>query len=354
LSPKDHQLHYLTEFNRIAARDQRLLWSPVHARLDSRTPEAPKTGAVPGGSEDPLDARTVAGILARTAGEIINGGQRRRLVPTGGNLGSVGFWVIVRRVAGLQPGAYLYDPHRQALDLIGQVDDERLRTALRHPGPLPDCVLIGTGALAVCARKYGSFAYRLIHFDAGVALAYLHLVTAEWQVGLRECPDVDLGITEVFGVPCRWEFPVTTFAIGLGPNPRRNLTRGRRPSCGRRRSARPTTRSTSSPERWMTRSSRLRSRPTAPGAIACRQYPSRDPYRTSTWPCSAGVPSGSSPTGPSVHRRSTMWSRPRPPHAFGACALAPPSAWSGPWWRSRAARRRWPPVCTTPMWARAS
>jgi SagB-type dehydrogenase family enzyme len=220
LSPKDHQAHYAAEFTRLATQERRLLWTATSAVAPSPATTAPDAyrpqGRQSSGSGGELDATTLAKLLSGTAGEVTEGGRRRRLVPTGGNLGSVVCWVIARRVPGLTPGAYLYDARRQSLELLCTVADEDLRTALHTDRSLPDCVVIGTGALATCAQKYRAFAYRLIQFDAGVALAYLHLHARPLGLGVREYPDVDLDVTRVFGVPPRWEFPLPTFAVGLG------------------------------------------------------------------------------------------------------------------------------------------
>ena len=218
LSPKDHQAHYLVEYARLASEERRLVWGPLAQPLSGDAigaPARPLNALTPTAAREELDVSTIASLLARIAGEIEEAGSRRRLVPTGGNLGSVKLWVVARRVTGLSPGAYLFDGRRKALDFVRSVDDEALRGALRAC-TLPDCVLIGAGALATCASKYGAFAYRLIHLDAGVALAFAHLAAGALGVGIREYADFDLDLQRNFGVPSRWEFPRATFAVGIG------------------------------------------------------------------------------------------------------------------------------------------
>ncbi len=222
LSPKDHQAHYLVAHTRLAAERRRLVWSPSSEVLPVRplgvtAPEPASAGTRGGGAVGELDAAMLSSLLLRTAGEIREDGQRRRLVPTGGNLGSVNLWVIARQIAGLAPGAYLYDAPRQALDFVRAVDDGALRDALRTDAPLPDCLLAGAGGLAKCAQKYQAFAYRLIHFDAGVALAFAHLTAGALGITPREHADFDLTIPRLFGTPIRWEMPYPTFALGIGP-----------------------------------------------------------------------------------------------------------------------------------------
>ena len=225
LSPKDHQAHYLVENARLASDERRLIWSPEAQPLSegnvSLSPACARPAATSTPSREELHRSTIAALLVRMAGEVAEGGsasRRRRLVPTGGNLGSVNVWVIARRVAGLPSGAYLFDASRQALDFVRPVDDDALRCALRTSAPLPDCVLIGAGALATCASKYGAFAYRLIHLDSGVALAFAYLVASALGLEIREYADFGLDLPRIFGIPRRWEVPLATFAIGIGLN----------------------------------------------------------------------------------------------------------------------------------------
>lgn len=207
LSPKDHQQHYRVANTRLAGEERRLMESGEPSPL----PPAAEGGA-PSGT---LDAATLAGLLARTAGKIGTASGPRRLVPTGGNLGSVALWVIVREVAGLAPGTYVYDAARHALDRAGGIDEPALAAMLRIDGPLPPALIVGTGALAKCAQKYQAFAYRLIHFDAGVALAFAHFAADALGLALREIPGFDLDIMSMWGVAPRWEFPVPTFVAAI-------------------------------------------------------------------------------------------------------------------------------------------
>jgi SagB-type dehydrogenase family enzyme len=222
LSPKDHQAHYLVEHARLASEERRLIWSTLSKPLPESNATAiathPVHKAMPKDSEGKLHIAELSSLLARTAGEIVKDGHRRRLVPTGGNLGSVNLWVIARTVTGLAPGAYLYDARRHTLDFVRSVDDDALRHALCTSEPLPDCLLVGAGALAKCAQKYRAFAYRLIHLDAGVALAFAHLAASALGLELREYADFHLTLPRIFGIPNRWEFPLPTFAIGISPS----------------------------------------------------------------------------------------------------------------------------------------
>jgi SagB-type dehydrogenase family enzyme len=160
----------------------------------------------------------LATLLKWTAGEVHDNGVVRRLAPTGGNLGSVDLWVVARHIAGLRQGIYHYHAPRHALEYARPLPAGAgpVALALGESGPhLPDLV-VGTGALAKCAQKYGAFAYRLIYLDSGVALAYLHTVAAALGIGLHEYADYDeVAMAHLLGIPTRWEFPLPTFAVGL-------------------------------------------------------------------------------------------------------------------------------------------
>jgi SagB-type dehydrogenase family enzyme len=218
LSPKDHQAHYLATNARLASEHRRIVWSEASSPLVESTPVAcPSAGrSTPSDSKAPIAVSTLSSLLVRIVGEVGESGHRRRLVPTGGNLGSVSLWVIVRKVTGLTRGAYAYDAPRHALDFVGPVDDDALRQSLRSTGPLPDCLLVGAGLLAKCAQKYQAFAYRLIHLDAGVALGFAHLAANALGLELREYAEFRLDLPGAFGIPSRWEFPLSTFALGIG------------------------------------------------------------------------------------------------------------------------------------------
>lgn len=218
LALKEHQAHYLAANVRLAGRPDEALHAespfrlPEPVRIDGPMRWGPAADMAPA---TPLPLRQLATVLARAAGEVGQGVQRRRLAPTGGNLGSVRLWVLARQVEGLDRGAYLYEPRDHSLRLRGGFADERLAGALGSP-TLPACVVVGAADLAKCARKYRAFAYRLVHFDAGVALAYVHLLSSALGLSVREYADFDLDLPRIFGVGRRWEFPLPTFALGLG------------------------------------------------------------------------------------------------------------------------------------------
>jgi SagB-type dehydrogenase family enzyme len=98
-----------------------------------------------------------------------------------GNLGSVQLFVAVRNVGDIPSGFYQYHPNLHALlrmERQGQNDD--VSTFLDKSIPrvctyIPAAVIVLVGSYSRVYRKYGPFAYKLINFDAGVAISQLHL-----------------------------------------------------------------------------------------------------------------------------------------------------------------------------------
>jgi SagB-type dehydrogenase family enzyme len=113
-----------------------------------------------------------------------NTGALKRWAATAGNLGSVEVFLAVRRVNGLVPGYYFYQPQDHALAAFRRhtgtlcVDDFMSRVAGCDVADLPDAMVLFTAAYHRVASKYGPFGYRLINFDAGVALSQLRMVAA--------------------------------------------------------------------------------------------------------------------------------------------------------------------------------
>jgi SagB-type dehydrogenase family enzyme len=219
VAPKDHQSQYLVVNQKLGAERRTLLYGARTLGLPDAVPLVQSVpwslrAAVPRATS--LDLAHLATLLARTAGEVSAGGHRRRIAPTGGNLGSVRLWVLAREVDGLGAGAYLYDPDTHSLAFRGGFDEVALHRALGSHAALPACIVLGTGDLAKCSRKYQSFAYRLIHCDAGIALTYAHLIADNLGLSLCEYPNADPRVPELLRVPLRMEAPQLTFALGLG------------------------------------------------------------------------------------------------------------------------------------------
>lgn len=97
-----------------------------------------------------------------------------RSVPSGGGLYPLELFVAARNVAGLEPGLYHYDPHREHLEVVREEDiASSLRELLIDMPQLPDipatcgAVLFIAGAFWRSRFKYGLRGYRWVLIEAG-------------------------------------------------------------------------------------------------------------------------------------------------------------------------------------------
>jgi SagB-type dehydrogenase family enzyme len=110
-------------------------------------------------------------------------GPVSRWAPSAGNLGSPELFVAVRNIDGLPAGLYYYDAQDHSLTSLtrrhgGLLPDDLMARVLRRESDLPEALVIFTGAFHRIARKYGAFAYRLMHLDAGAAAVQLEVAAA--------------------------------------------------------------------------------------------------------------------------------------------------------------------------------
>jgi SagB-type dehydrogenase family enzyme len=112
----------------------------------------------------------------------------QRWAATAGNLGSVELFLAVRDVEGLEPGFYFYQPHQHSLAMFrrraGALEPPEFinRAFFNDRAETPDLLVLFTGAFHRVARKYGSFALKLINLDAGVAYSQLQLVARSLNI----------------------------------------------------------------------------------------------------------------------------------------------------------------------------
>jgi SagB-type dehydrogenase family enzyme len=145
------------------------------------TPPAPADG-------DAVSAGQLATILACAVGTrpaLPDDPYPRRWTPSGGNLASPQVFLLVRRVPGIEPGCYLYHANEHRL----------YRTSTDQPvvGGTADApvVLVFTAALQKTRRKYGPFALKLVHQDAGCALLTAHLAAQRCDLTLTDVDPAD-------------------------------------------------------------------------------------------------------------------------------------------------------------------
>jgi SagB-type dehydrogenase family enzyme len=183
---------------------------PEEALMEMDIFDAMRTSQdAPGGR---IQLSHLANILKMASGirnVIHNEGKVRRWAPSSGNLGSVEVYVVVRAVDGLSPGFYFYQPWEHSLACLQcgenslSVDEFAQRVLPQESYRLPDSMLILTGALHRIAEKYGIFGYKLMQFDAGVALSQMQILAN--SLGLRSW------------IPSQWADDLLEFQFGLEP-----------------------------------------------------------------------------------------------------------------------------------------
>ncbi|HLJ88661.1 MAG TPA: SagB family peptide dehydrogenase [Candidatus Angelobacter sp.] len=133
-------------------------------------------------------------LLQMTAGLRLghNLPTQKRWSATAGNLGSVELFVVVRRVLGVEPGTYYYEARTHSLARLNPPRNEAatgepsILALTEQPGYESDALFVFTAAHHRVRKKYGSFAYRLIHLDAGVAMSQLRLVASFLRIYCSE------------------------------------------------------------------------------------------------------------------------------------------------------------------------
>jgi SagB-type dehydrogenase family enzyme len=134
---------------------------------------------------------TLLKLSAGIRGEPDRGGKLQRWTASAGNFGSVELYAVVLRVEDLEEGIYFYQPADHCLARFRRkaaaiTPSDLLRRAVRlNTEVIPDAFIIFTGAYHRLTRKYGPFGYRLVNFDAGVAVTQLCAVAASLGIKAR-------------------------------------------------------------------------------------------------------------------------------------------------------------------------
>ncbi|THA46552.1 nitroreductase family protein [Streptomyces sp. A1136] len=172
LNPRDHQMHYKP--GNIALQHESKRWP------SARTLALPKTAIHPQTPLEPprettakrVGLRHLASLLMLAVGRQEESAPGRpsvpRWAPTGGNLGSPNLHALIRDVEDVPAGIWGYDSAAHRLARLPDVVD-----LAQAPGSDAAVTLVLTGSLARVASKYSTFAWRIVHLDAGVALAQL-------------------------------------------------------------------------------------------------------------------------------------------------------------------------------------
>ncbi|RCG30555.1 tpaE [Sphaerisporangium album] len=200
---KAHQMHYKP--SNLALQRVARTWPvapavelppPAHERLATRA------------SASPLGAEELSLMLSVVAGNKAESEQRvLRWTASGGNIGSVTAYAVVRDVPGVEPGVYGYVGPEHRLARLSRAADA-------VPGGTP-LTLVLSGDFPKVAQKYAAFALRIVLLDSGCAQATAREAARALglRMALRPAWD-DEAVTRVLGVDPDLE-PVTAI-IDLG------------------------------------------------------------------------------------------------------------------------------------------
>lgn len=145
------------------------------------------TGAAAAG---PLDLAGLGRMLYLSSGITLQrGGNALRAAPSSGALFPSELYIVARRIAGLAPGLYHYDPQQHRLHLLGPAPD-----ALGAPnaGQAHALVLL-SAVFRRTGYKYHNRAYRYALADAGHLLENLRLAAHAAGMAPRLLPQFDDG-----------------------------------------------------------------------------------------------------------------------------------------------------------------
>ena len=173
-------------------------------------------------SPRPLTLDEVSTLLHHAAG--ITGrawwGGPKRPYPSSGALQPAEVYAIARKVYGVEPGLYHYNPGEHSLEQlsldVASLDQDLYEATLEqdHVVKAP-LTLIVTAVVPRTARKYGWRTYRYIHWDVGFLGQNIYL-TAE-ALGLATVAVgafQDKLICRLLAIDCHTEIPMLIFPLG--------------------------------------------------------------------------------------------------------------------------------------------
>ncbi|AJC59443.1 nitroreductase family protein [Streptomyces sp. 769] len=216
INPRDHQVHYKP--GNIALQHESKRWPSARTIAlpdEGISPQGP-LGIAPVRPAEYVELGHLTSLLLRGAGRREDPTPARhvqRWAPTGGNLGSVQLHAIAADVAGLEAGTWGYESAAHQLARLSDAADVMDLGEFDRLGGegAPAAAIVLTGALARVASKYSAFAWRIVHLDAGVAIAQMcHVARSlglaprpldRWDdLRLAELLDLELDIEPVTGV----------------------------------------------------------------------------------------------------------------------------------------------------------
>lgn len=169
-----------------------------------------------GGSDPAISLAMLARLATNTAGFGMRDGMPHRVAPTGGGLGSTLLMILVRDVAGIEPGCYWFDAYAGDLERMKNIDLAATCAWLKVD-PAAPAVMLSFANAGKVARKYGPFSINISWYDSGVLLAYARNIGA--ALGLRindRARQPGDALMQRLGLPAAALIPTGVLELGSG------------------------------------------------------------------------------------------------------------------------------------------
>ncbi|MGD9489804.1 MAG: SagB/ThcOx family dehydrogenase [Calditrichaceae bacterium] len=137
-------------------------------------------------SNKAISLQDLSTLLYFSAGTRENKTQRKRNVPTGGNLNSTDIYFFSMNVEGLEKGLYYYNFINHTLNPVFISDFEReIKKNIIYQPELASCplLIIFVANMERVKSKYGMRALRIVHIDCGALMQNLYLVSEVLNLG---------------------------------------------------------------------------------------------------------------------------------------------------------------------------
>lgn len=166
-----------------------------------------------------VSADQLAILISQLCGFQLRESGQRRLVPTGGALGSSLVLLLVRDVQGLPSGSYWYDGHTERLERMKDIDIAQAFEELGI-GKSERAAMISFGNVLKTSRKYGAFGINVGWYDAGVLLAYARQLSDALGLVLIDHPrPAPESLMERLGLPETALMPTGVMSLSSANSP---------------------------------------------------------------------------------------------------------------------------------------
>jgi len=144
----------------------------------------------------------ISAILFYSGGVYERQTVKRRLVPSGGNIGAVELYIVNFNSIILPNGVYRYCAVTHELEKITDISEELLTNLKKQWGGIPDIEVVYIGNINKIQKKYGPYAYHIIRYETGVLQEYCRNVAKTFGINIIERKGTSNShLTPLFNIP---------------------------------------------------------------------------------------------------------------------------------------------------------